>query len=52
MFKTWKDDNGNWNRVDLGDNHFINGKCVNPLSDRLNSNVSIEDMGNIGDTYK
>lgn len=39
--KTFKTNTGNHHMIDNGGNHFINGKCVNPLKDE----------GNIGDTY-
>ena len=37
----FKTRDGNWHAIDKSGNHFINGKCVNPL----------EDEGKIGDTY-
>ena len=40
--KTFKTTNGDTHLIDEGGNHFINGKCVNPLTD--------SEM-NIGDTY-
>lgn len=27
----FKTNNGNWHMIDHGGNHFINGRCVNPL---------------------
>ena len=50
--RIFRDEEGNHNLIDQGGNHFINGVCVNPLSNRFNINVPEERLGNIGDTYK
>ena len=44
--------NGDLHRIDMGGNHFINGKCVNPLrSDLMLCDDDVWRHAEIGDTY-
>ena len=47
--KEYYDVDGNYHFIDTSGNHFMNGKCINPKSNRFNFNQ--KDEGKIGDTH-